>query len=252
MHRVFLVPGFFGFVNLGEMRYFGHVHRYLVQRFEEVGLEAAVHEVDTLPTSSLGKRAERLHERLDAHVQPGDVVHLVGHSSGGIDTRLITCPGARIGDPERNQALVEQIRSVVTVASPHHGTPSAEAFDSLAGKQLLRLLSVMTAVVIRRGSLPLGAVIRIGRLLTRLENHLDEGLGIEDELFESLLGELDDDRRASLDRFFRDVGSDQALLPQITPDAMDVFNTLTTELVDRAQSDILRQLQRQLGAELRT
>src|SRR5690606_6522751 len=42
--------------------------------------------------------------------------------------------------------------------------------------------------------------------------------------FDALLAEFSDDRRADVARFFGDVGTDQALLSQITPSGMDLFD----------------------------
>src|SRR5579864_2276718 len=90
--HVYLVPGFFGFTNLGELTYFGHVVRFLAEH----GGESAprVHAVKTPPTASLPTRAARLAEAIAATMGPGDApIHLIGHSSGGLDVRLLLSPG---------------------------------------------------------------------------------------------------------------------------------------------------------------
>ena len=56
-HRVFLVPGFFGFTNLGDFVYFSHFKEVLEARLSAAGLDAVVHPLDTLPTSSILARA---------------------------------------------------------------------------------------------------------------------------------------------------------------------------------------------------
>ena len=73
-HHIYLVPRFFGFANLGELKYYGHVREFLVQRSAAAGLDARVHAVKTHPTASLPTRAARL---------LAEVIHLIGHSSGG-------------------------------------------------------------------------------------------------------------------------------------------------------------------------
>jgi hypothetical protein len=229
MHRVYLIPGFFGFANLGDLRYFGHVERFLVDRCIRAGVQAQVHEVHARPTASLKRRTQRLVETVAATAQPGDTLHLIGHSSGGLDARLFTSPGVQLEVDLEPWAA--QVRSVVTVATPHRGTPSAAAFSTLAGKRLLRLLSLMTIVVIRRGSLPLHVTLSVGQLLRRFGDVLDDTSGMVDELFTGLLDELTDERKDQIAAFFRDVGDDQALLPQITPDAMDAFNVGTIDRV---------------------
>lgn len=51
-HRVYLVPGFFGFANVGGLGYFSHVHRILEADLKERGVRAEVHLVKSLPTAS--------------------------------------------------------------------------------------------------------------------------------------------------------------------------------------------------------
>lgn len=98
--RVFLVPGFFGFTNLGDFAYFSHFREVLAERLAEAGVEAVVHPLDTLPTSSMLMRARRLFEHVKAHYQPGDEIHLVGHSTGGLDARLLASEGFGIQGKE--------------------------------------------------------------------------------------------------------------------------------------------------------
>ncbi|MCB9678946.1 MAG: hypothetical protein H6737_27845 [Alphaproteobacteria bacterium] len=242
MQRVYLVPGFFGFANLGDLRYFGHVHRLLGERFAAAGVEASIHEVPTRPTASLKRRAQRLHETIAATATPGDTIHLVGHSSGGLDCRLLTSPGVQIDiDVE---PFASSVKSVVTVSTPHRGTPSAAAFSTLAGKRLLRLLSLMTMVIIRQGRVPLTMVLGIGNVVRRLEGLLDDEQGIEDEIFAGLLSELDDERRGQITTFFGEIGEDQALLAQIAPDAMDAFNTGTIDRPDVRYGAVLTRARR--------
>ncbi len=228
MHRIYLIPGFFGFTNLGELQYFGHVLRFLRAEAARLGVEAEVHVVQTLPTASLRRRAARVHETIVATARPEDVLHLVGHSSGGIDARLLATPGVSLPGDVEVEDVASRIRSVVTVASPHHGTPSAEFFSTLYGKKLLKLLSLATVYVVRWGRLPLGLVLRIAGVF-RLALQRRSGSEMADELFETLLGEFSRERRDAVKAFFSEVGEDQGLLRQITPDAMDSFNATTRD-----------------------
>ena len=155
------------------------------------------------------------------------MLHLVGHSSGGLDARLFASPGVQL-DVEV-EGWASALQSVVTVATPHRGTPSAAAFNTLAGKRLLRLLSLMTMVVIRRGKLPLDVTLAITQQIRRFSDVLDDTSGLVDEVFTGLLNELTDQRRDDIVAFFHDIGEDQALLPQIGPDAMDAFNVGTID-----------------------
>jgi pimeloyl-ACP methyl ester carboxylesterase len=61
----------------------------------------------------------------------GDVsrIHLVGHSSGGVDAQLLTCDKPLASDrwSTTEQEIRKKIRSVITIAAPHHGTCLSDA-----------------------------------------------------------------------------------------------------------------------------
>ena len=222
MERIYLVPGFFGFTNLGDLRYFGHVADYLGHAGPW-----ATHVVPTPPTAALPRRALALHACVAETSAPGDTVFVVGHSSGGLDARLWASPGVKLPDGVDPEPLARQLRAVVTVSTPHFGTPSAELFTSVSGKRLLRLLSLMTVVVVRHGGTPLQAMLTVGDWFKGADRMLQTNPDVLDELFHTLLAELSPERRVDLESFFRDVGTDQGLLPQLMPDAMQVFDAAT-------------------------
>jgi triacylglycerol lipase len=177
-HHVFLVPGFFGFTNLGAFEYWGHVRAFLVDEFARRGLAVEVTAVGSHPTSSLLARAERL-ARTIRNTAPADApIHLIGHSSGGLDARLLVAPGVELATSVEDVA--RRVRSVITVASPHRGTPLASFFANLSAPRFL------------------GTAARI----------LGKGL----------------DPRAELSAFLAEIGTDQALIAQLTPESMELFN----------------------------
>ncbi|HVI93815.1 MAG TPA: hypothetical protein VM753_07410, partial [Anaeromyxobacter sp.] len=157
-HHVVLVPGFFGFANLGDFAYFGHVRDFLAEMGPAVGLRGDVVVVQTIPTASLRVRAAKVAEAV-ARAADGDdgEVSIVGHSSGGLDARLFVTPDVSLPSPLDVERYARRVRSVVTVSAPHLGTPVAHLFNSLLGQQLLRLLSVLTMYAVRAGRLPIGA-----------------------------------------------------------------------------------------------
>ena len=213
--RIYLVPGFFGFANLGDLKYFGHVHHLL----EGMVGGGHVHVVRTRPTASLLHRATRLLETIEATAGPADDLHIIGHSSGGLDARLLVSPGVDLDRPG-HEAVAQRVRSVVTVSTPHRGTPAATFFATPGGRGLLRVLSLMTIVALRRGKVPVQAAVLVGRALARS----DAQRGMVDEVFADLLGELTTERRDAISAFFEDVSGDQALLSQITPEAADLLS----------------------------
>jgi triacylglycerol lipase len=66
-------------------------------------------------TSGIERRARQLKEFLDQHA-PGDAVHAIAHSMGGLDARyLITHLG-----------MAHRVLSLTTIGTPHRGTPFAD------------------------------------------------------------------------------------------------------------------------------
>ena len=223
-HQVYLVPGFFGFANLGRLRYFAHVREFLAQRCKEAGLRARVHVVRTHPTASLPRRAAYLLETVAQTTRSrSPAIHLIGHSSGGLDVRLASAPGIAFSTEVDAERIGARVRSVVTVSAPHYGTPLASFFASLAGQKVLRVLSLSTIYLLRFGHLPLAVLLQIGAVFARLDD-LAMNSALLDELFGSLLSDFSIGRRRAVQALFREVAQDQALLVQLTPEGMDLFN----------------------------
>lgn len=216
-HHVYLVPGFFGFANLGRLRYFLHVHEALRRR----GLRVQV--VRTRPTASLPRRAARLAETIADTLPRGGVAHVVGHSTGGLDARLLATPGVVLPTGADVERLAARLGAVVTVATPHHGAPLAAALSSVRGQQLIGLLSLSTSYVLRFGHLPLSAVLQIGELFRGAAPSGSSGT-LFDDLSSRLLADFSIGRRRAVQRLLGEVAADQSLLPQLTPEGMEVFN----------------------------
>jgi triacylglycerol lipase len=221
-HHVVLVPGFFGFANLGDFTYFGHVRDLLLELGPPLGVEGEVSVVFTEPTASLTRRAALLCETVTGLLDraPGRV-SLIGHSSGGLDARLLCTPGVSLptgADPERCALAV---RALVTVSTPHHGTPLAQGFSGLLGQQLLKLVSLTTIHALRTGRLPLSAVLRLAHVL-RFGKAPPSG--VLDQLYKQLLSDFSGERRRTMEAFLSDVRSDQGLAGQLKPASMEVLN----------------------------
>jgi triacylglycerol esterase/lipase EstA (alpha/beta hydrolase family) len=223
--RVYLVPGFFGFTNLGELKYFGHVRDFLLSASAAEGRGLEVHTVRTPPTSSLRVRAAHLLEAIAASGGRRDgAIHLIGHSSGGLDIRLLLTPGVSLPTAADPRPILPRVRTAVTVAAPHHGTPVAAFFTGLLGEQLLQLLSLSTIYLLRFGTLPVGVLLRLGATFARLDRHLGVNSRLLDQLFGQLLGDFTLGRRRAIGRLLEDVRHDRALLTQLTPAGMDLFD----------------------------
>lgn len=227
MHQVFLVPGFFGFSSLGRLKYFNGVGEIIGSEFERRGIPARVVEIDTLPTASIRRRAASLLEFV--HTLSSDSagpIHLVGHSTGGLDARLLVCPNADL-QSEQKRALLARVASVVTVACPHFGTPLANVFGGALGKPALKLGALALFYVITHGRLPVGVGLQLARCVTRLDDVFGLNQTVVDELFEKLLSDLGDEERRKLLDFLDGVGNDQSLLFQLTEAGCDLLNATT-------------------------
>jgi triacylglycerol lipase len=225
LHHVVLVPGFFGFLNLGELTYFSRVSEQLALRLEQLGVRAEVRAVGTLPTASLRSRAATLAEAV-RDVAPGDgPLHFVGHSSGGLDIRLLITPSASLPTDVDVAALGARTRTIVTVATPHYGTPLASLATGVLGQKLLQLLSLVSLWGLRAGSKPLRGAVRLAQWVVRVDDLVGLGGSVFEQLYEQVIADFDDERSESLQRFLGHVRGDQALLPQVTPDSLDLFNS---------------------------
>jgi triacylglycerol lipase len=225
-HHVLLVPGFFGFATLGEFAYFAHVRDFLAEALPQAGVRGEVEVVHTIPTASLERRAGLLATSISRLLDaaPG-AVSVIGHSSGGLDARLLVSPGAKLSGPVDAERCARAVRAVVTVATPHEGTPLAHAFNSILGQQLLKLLSLTTIYGLRAGRLPIGVVLRLARVLKRR----GAPATVLQQLWTQLLADFSADRRKAIEDFFAEVGSDRDLLEQITPDGAAAFAAITPD-----------------------
>jgi len=251
--HVFLVPGFFGFTNLGDFHYFVHAHDVLSAELARRGISAEVHPLDTLPTSSVRQRAAHLVARIRERVEPGDAIHLIGHSTGGLDCRFAVTEGLEV--PGRD-AILADIRSVVSIASPHRGTPIAAFFTSLLGQRILQLLSVSTVHMIRLGSIPMPALLLLGGAVASTGALRWASGGVLDQVYQQVLKDFDADRRDELEAFFTEAQKDQTLLVQLTPESMELVDALARPaahvrhgcVVSVAPKPSVR-IQRRLGAK---
>jgi triacylglycerol lipase len=111
-HPVVLVHGIFGF---DEISVFGWKQRYfrgIGQHLERIGV--TVHHVRLPSFGSVPDRAEELVRFIRA--VGAKRVNVIAHSMGGLDVRYAI---AKLG-------AADVIASLVTIGTPHHGTPLAE------------------------------------------------------------------------------------------------------------------------------
>jgi len=228
-HHVVLIPGFFGFGKLGEITYFSGVREAIERSFGELGLEVDVTEVPTLPMASIRYRAARVLETLAAVAKKDDgPIHLIGHSTGGLDARVAISPTASLPVTEKFEAY-ERIQTLVTVCAPHYGTPVATYFTRPLGRFLIRTVGQYLIFMLERGRMPLKWMLRLGYAVVRLRDPRRRRHGAFDELYDKLLHDLSEARRLELVTFLKAVVSDQSLLFQLTPAGCDLINACTAD-----------------------
>ncbi|MBS3803830.1 MAG: hypothetical protein KGY54_04725 [Oleiphilaceae bacterium] len=227
-NQIYLIPGLFGFTELGAFNYFHQVAEILRKQLYEQGVDAEIIEVETIPTGSVKRRAERLigavceHGGLDA-----DNLHFIGHSTGGLDIRLMLTSGVRLMADNAETEIASRTRTAISLATPHYGTNLANVFTSLNGRNLLLLLSLMATSWPGRYS-----VYTIAKLL-RHYSQLDHLLGQKDNILDSLGNNLFDQIRIeegdAIWQYLRQISRDQGALIQLTPEGMDLFNAAVTD-----------------------
>jgi len=109
---VILVHGLFGFDRIGVPGAKLHYFRGLVDHLATLGCHA--HAVRLPPAASVPERAQVLADKIAA--LPHDRVDIIAHSLGGLDARYAL---AHCG-------LASRVRSLVTIGTPHRGTPLAD------------------------------------------------------------------------------------------------------------------------------
>jgi triacylglycerol lipase len=234
---VLLVPGFFGFGSFGrpggpQIVYFDRVMKALVAARPE--LRGRIHVHEPPPTGSLEARVRSLQDALlqllggallrgeSSRGRPR--IHVIGHSTGGLDARLLLNPRYhfRGEDSVMRARLLAHVGTVVTLSSPHHGTPIARSLVSGLYHLLLEGMSLATILA------------DAGQLRRRLGL---PGLSFLVSLFEAvaprprvnaaaigLLADMDEETARQIARFRGMVVSDTRLLHDLVPERMAQLN----------------------------
>ena len=221
--QIYLVPGFFGYARLGGLNYFMRVREVLEAALARRGIEAEVHECRTLPTGSIRSRTLRLMEQIQANGGlEADEIHLVGHSTGGLDIRLLATPGVRLRKDTVGKRIADKVRSVITMATPHFGTPLATVFTTVPGRNLLELLASLA--LSRPGRLG----IYMGSKLATAVARFDDRFGLKntplDYAVAKVLQYITRNPDDPIWSFLREVSTDQGAIIQLTPEGLDLFN----------------------------
>ncbi len=220
-HHIVLVPGLFGFARLGGFDYFTHVEEALASRFLEQGVDCEFVLVSSPPTGSIVHRSQVLMEAIQkACSDDAGAIHLVGHSTGGLDARLLMSPTTWPDRPD----WFDRVKTATSISTPHYGTPLAYFLTTMAGTRIVEALSLLTYVTLQAGGPPLTVLTPLIAALGRV----DETLGIESRVLEKttelLLSFLGEQGQSEVREWFDGIRSDQGAIIQLTPESMDIFN----------------------------
>ena len=220
-HHIALVPGVFGFATLGGFDYFVHVEEALSQRFAEAGVECDFVLVSSPPTGSMVSRAQVLLEAIERTCGKEDgPIHLIGHSTGGLDIRLSASPTTRPGLPR----WFDRVQTATTISTPHYGTPLAHDLTTLAGTRLLYALSLLTFGTLRFGAPPITALSPLIATLGKIDDVLGLDIKILERTTDLLLSFLDEQGLDEVSDWFDGIRRDRGGIIQLTPESMDIFN----------------------------
>jgi hypothetical protein len=227
LHRVYFSPGMFGFGKLGAYDYFAHVEAAIGKHLRDAGHEVQTFVVDVPPTASVRRRAARLAELVSRTCEDDDdelgPIHLVGHSTGGLDARLLASPSAVLPVEKATMRWMPRLASVTTMNTPHFGTPLASFFATVSGQRMLYAVSALTIIGLTVGAPPLAAASAIVVAIGRIDRSLGIELSILDRTTDALLRVLDDTRSKEVRLYLDAIRDDQGSVIQLTPEAMDLF-----------------------------
>jgi triacylglycerol lipase len=118
--------GAFGFAALGPVVYFNGVRDRLTARFP--GLRVLVTQV--APDGTIRRRGTELGQQITEALAPGGVfdpgepVHIIAHSMGGLDTRFLLSPA-------NPSSMSDLVVSLTTISTPHKGSPIADVLVAI-------------------------------------------------------------------------------------------------------------------------
>jgi triacylglycerol lipase len=235
---VFLVPGFFGFTSVGAASYFEDVEQALDRALRRRRVVARIIRCATQPTASITRRANALRQQvLRRGGHNAGELHFVGHSTGGLDVRMLLAPGAKVARGGTEERIACNTRTAISVATPHHGTPLANHFVTLQGQTLLLVLSALATSGSGRGTI-LAAAKSIA-LVARLDDWLGRKGTPLDRIAEVLLRRIRFDRRDPVWKYLGEIERDQGAILQLTPEGIDLFDAAVADRAGIAYSCVV-------------
>ena len=225
---VFLVPGFFGFTSIGAVSYFEDVERALGDALERRGVKARIVRCATQPTASIPRRVETLHRQvIDSGGLRASELHFIGHSTGGLDVRMLLTPGLKSARADSAERIARLTRTATSVTTPHHGTPLANHAVTLQGQTLLLVLSALATSGEGRGAI-LAAAKAIA-LVAKMDSWVGGAEGLLDRIAERVLRKIRYGRRDPVWKYLGAIQQDQGAVLQLTPEGIELFDAAVAD-----------------------
>jgi hypothetical protein len=230
---VFLVPGFFGFTSVGAVSYFEDVEQVLTLALRRRGVEARIVRCTTQPTASIPRRTDSLRRQvIAAGGLRAEELHFIGHSTGGLDVRMLLTPGVRITRGDTAERIAQLTKTAIAVNTPHHGTPLANHFITVQGQTLLLVISALATS--GQGRRAILAAAKAIAMVARLDDCLGRNESALDRISKGLLGRMRFDRRDPVWKYLGEIERDQGAVLQLTPEGIELFDAA---VADRAGID---------------
>jgi hypothetical protein len=154
-------------------------------------------------------------------------LYFIGHSTGGLDMRMLLTPGVTISRGDTEERIAGLTRSAISVATPHHGTPLANQFLTVQGQTLLLVASALATSGQGRGTI-LAAAKAIA-MVARLDDWLGRKEGPLDRLADGLLRKIRFDRKDPVWRYLGEIERDQGAVLQLTPEGIELFDAAVAD-----------------------
>ena len=230
---VFLVPGFFGFTSIGAVSYFEDVERVLARALRRRGVEARIVTCATQPTASIPRRTDGLRRQvIDSGGLRARELHFVGHSTGGLDVRMLLTPGVKIARGDTEERIAKLTKTAISVNTPHHGTPLANHFITIQGQTLLLVLSALATS--GQGRRAILAAAKAVAMVARLDDCLGRDEGPLDRISAGVLRRIRFNRGDPVWKYLGEIEQDQGAVLQLTPEGIELFEAA---VADRAGID---------------
>ncbi|MBN2528483.1 MAG: hypothetical protein JXR76_18995 [Deltaproteobacteria bacterium] len=232
--QVYLVPGFFGFTSLGTYSYFFRVGETLTQYLKEKHqLDVELVRCATQATSSIHRRAQVLLEEVKQRGgMTADSIHFIGHSTGGLDMRLLLSPGVQLTGTGDEDVIASKTKSAISISTPHYGTPLAGFFTTMQGRHILQLITTLAHHKAGRRSIFL--ISKLIALAARLDDWTGRDQTFLDHLVRRLLNHVTLEADDPIWTFLETMKRDQGAILQLTPESMHLYNAA---VIDRVSID---------------